>query len=175
MRDMTETRRRVLEYIQKNPGVTFRKLAEELNLGIGSLQYHLNVLEKNGLIKSRKVGGKRYIFPAEFEKEYEALLQVISNKTQRKILLLLATGSKTQTEIAKKLNLTQATINYHMKILSKNNIVERERDGKNVVYTLNYDINTIIRVISEYRPSLWDKLSDNLITLLLEIGGRKND
>lgn len=175
MRDMTETRRRVLEYIQKNPGVTFRKLAEELNLGIGNLQYHLNVLEKNGLIKSRKVGGKRYIFPAEFEKEYEALLQVISNKTQRKILLLLATGSKTQTEIAKKLNLTQATINYHMKILSKNNIVERERDGKNVVYTLNYDINTIIRVISEYRPSLWDKLSDSLITLLLEIGGRKND
>lgn len=175
MRDMSETRKRILEYIQKNPGITFRKLAEELNLGIGNLQYHLNVLEKNGLIKSKKVGGKRHIFPAEFEKEYEALLRVISNKTQRKILLLLATGSKTQTEIAKELNLTQATINYHMKILNENNIVERERDGKNVVYTLKYDISTIIRVISEYRPSLWDKLSDNLIALLLEIGGRKND
>ncbi|NJE09047.1 metalloregulator ArsR/SmtB family transcription factor [Thermococcus sp. M39] len=169
-------REEILQYIRQNPGITFRRLADELGIGIGNLQYHLHQLEKEGLIFSKKLGGKRYIFPKEFEKKYEPLLIAISNETQRKILLLLAERDMNQREIAKRLKLTQATINYHMNTLSKLGLIEKRKEGRNVVYSLKCDIEVIIRVISEYRPKLWDKLADRLIDLMLTLkGGEVND
>ncbi len=169
-------REEILQYIYKNPGITFRRLAEELGIGIGNLQYHLYQLEKENKIVSKKLGGKRYIFPKEFEKEYEPLLIAISNETQRKILLLLAEREMNQREIAEKLRLTQATINYHMNVLNKLGLIDRRKQGRNVVYSLKCDIEVIVRVISEYRPKLWDKLADKLIDLMLTLkGGELND
>jgi len=141
---------------------------------MGNLQYHLYQLEKEGLIFSKKLGGKRCIFLKEFEKKYEPLLIAISNETQRKILLLLAEGDMTQREIAKKLGLAQATINYHMNTLNKLGIIERRKEGRNVIYSLKIEV--IIRAISEYRPKLGDKLADRLIDLMLTLkGGDVND
>ncbi|WP_457754655.1 winged helix-turn-helix transcriptional regulator [Thermococcus sp.] len=169
-------REEILKYIYKNPGITFRRLAEELGIGIGNLQYHLYQLEKENKIVSKKLGGKRYIFPKEFEKEYEPLLIAISNETQRKILLLLAEREMNQRKIAEKLRLTQATINYHMNVLNKLGLIDRRKQGRNVVYSLKCDIEVIVRVISEYRPKLWDKLADKLIDLMLTLkGGELND
>ncbi|AIF70315.1 hypothetical protein PAP_09700 [Palaeococcus pacificus DY20341] len=175
MKNMTSTREHILQYIKENPGITFRRLVEDLNLGIGTVQYHLSVLEKENLIISKKIGGKRYIFPKEFEKEYEPLIRAISTSTQRKILLLLSEGKKNQSEIASLLKLSQATVNYHMNQLEELNLIKKNRRGRQVIYEANFDVETLVRVISEYRPKLWDKLADRLIDLMLEIKGEEHD
>ena len=170
---MGSTRERILQHIHKNPGITFRKLVNELGMGIGNVQYHLHVLEKRGLIVSKRMGGKRYLFPKNFEKKYEPLLRAISTETQRKILILLSEGEKNQSEISSILKLSPATINYHMKRLEKLGLIKRNRRGREVVYHPNFDIETLVRVISEYRPGLWDKLADKLIDLMIEIQGEE--
>ncbi|NJD98450.1 metalloregulator ArsR/SmtB family transcription factor [Thermococcus sp. LS1] len=165
-----ERRNEILHHIQSKPGITFRELARELGVGIGDLQYHLHRLEKEGRIFSKKLGKRRYIFPRGFEKEYQKLVIAISTETRRKILLLLMEGSMGQSEIAKRLNLSQPTVSYHMGELVKLGIVEARREGKNVIYTLSYDPAIIARVIRDYRPSLWEKLADSLIDLLTSVG-----
>lgn len=169
-----ERRNEILQYIENRPGVTFRELARELGVGIGDLQYHLHRLEKEGKVFSRKIGKKRYIFPKGFKKEYEKLIIAISTETRRKILLLLMKGPKGQSEIAKRLRLSQPTVSYHMDELVKLRIVSARKEGKNVTYTLSYDPSVMARVIRDYRPSLWEKLADNLIDLLTSVGD-KND
>ncbi|WP_232054827.1 winged helix-turn-helix transcriptional regulator [Thermococcus sp. 2319x1] len=62
------TRERILDYVTKNPGITFRKLAQELNIGIGNLQYHLRHLEKEGKIISKRLGGKNTSSPRVLKK-----------------------------------------------------------------------------------------------------------
>ncbi|HHH99984.1 MAG TPA: winged helix-turn-helix transcriptional regulator [Thermococcus litoralis] len=167
------TREKILGYITKNPGITFRKLAQDLNIGIGNLQYHLRHLEKEGKVTSKRLGGKKYFFPAGFEEEYRRLMIAISNESQRKILLLLAEGDKNQGEIAEKLNLTPSTIIYHTKRLETLGIITRVKDGKNTVYSLNCDVDVLLRIIKEYKPKIWDKLADKLIDLTLTFRGEE--
>lgn len=76
----------------------------------------------------------------------------ISNESQRKILLLLAEGGKNQGEIAEKLNLTPSTIAYHTKRLETLGIITRAKDGKNTVYSLNCDVDVLLRIIREHKP-----------------------
>ncbi|WP_456321609.1 winged helix-turn-helix transcriptional regulator [Palaeococcus sp. (in: euryarchaeotes)] len=170
---MGSTREQILQYISINPGITFRRLVDELGMGIGNVQYHLHVLEKRGLIVSKKMGGKRYLFPKNFEGKYEPLLRAISTETQRKILLLLSEGEKNQSEISSTLKLSPATINYHTKQMEKLGLIKRNRRGREVIYQPNFDIETLVRVISEYRPKLWDKLADKLIDMMVEIKGEE--
>ncbi|WP_297062232.1 metalloregulator ArsR/SmtB family transcription factor [Thermococcus sp.] len=165
-----ERRNEILNYIRNRPGVTFRELARELKLGIGDLQYHLGKLEKEGKVFSRKVGRRRYIFPAGFEEEAQRLLMAISTETRRKILLLLMEGEMNQGEIAEKLGVSQPTISYHMRELEKLGVVKAWREGKSVVYSINYNPETLVRLIREYRPGLWERLADSLIDLLAGIG-----
>jgi predicted transcriptional regulator len=165
-----ERRNEILEYIRNRPGVTFRELARALGVGIGDLQYHLRKLEKEGKVFSRKVGRRRYIFPAGFEEEAQRLLMAISTETRRKILLLLMEGPKGQGELASQIGVSQPTVSYHMRELEKLGVVKAERDGKSVTYSLNCEPEILVRIIREYRPGLWEKLADNLIDLLAGMG-----
>ncbi len=169
-----DTRRKVLEHIRKNPGISFRKLAEELNLGIGDLQYHLYKLEKSGEVFSRKMGGRRYLFPKDMEGEYQKMLIALSTETRRKIMLLLAGGEKNQSELAEELGLTQATVNHHMKELLKLGIVKSRKEGRRVIYSLNCDVDTMMRIVREYRPKIWERWAEQLVDMLVELGGVKD-
>ncbi len=165
-----ERRKEILSAIRERPGTTFRELARELGIGIGDLQYHLYRLEKEGLVVSKRVGRRRYLFPRGLEGEAQRLLIAISTETRRKILLLLMEGEMTQGEIARRLNLSQPTVSYHMGELVKLGIVKSRKDGRSVSYSLSYDPATIARVVKNYRPSLWERLADNLIDLLTSMG-----
>ncbi|KPU63333.1 regulatory protein [Thermococcus sp. EP1] len=169
------SRERVLEHITKNPGITFRKLAQELEMGIGNLQYHLRHLEREKKIVAKKLGGRKYIFPADFSESYKPLMIAISNESQRKILILLAEDEKNQHELAEKLNLTPSTINYHMERLEALGLVRKIKHGKNVIYQPNYDKDVLIRIIREYKPKIWDRLADKLIDLTLTFRGEEYD
>ncbi|ASJ06041.1 winged helix-turn-helix transcriptional regulator [Thermococcus pacificus] len=168
-----ERRSEIFDAIRAKPGITFRELARELGVGIGDLQYHLWKLEKEGRIFSRRAGRRRYIFPRGLEEDAQRLLIAISTDTRRRILLLLMEGPMGQKELAETLGLSQPTVSYHMSELVRLGIVKAERSGKNVVYTLSYDPETVVRLIREYRPSLWERLADGLIDLLTSVGDEK--
>jgi len=50
------TRGRIIEYIEQNPGKHFGAIRDALSLSNGNAIYHLRVLEREGLVKSRTNG-----------------------------------------------------------------------------------------------------------------------
>ncbi|TBR09323.1 MAG: winged helix-turn-helix transcriptional regulator, partial [Candidatus Nitrosotenuis sp.] len=46
MDDKSDNAERMLQFIQQNPGSHLRQIKRELNLSMGTIQYHLNTLEK---------------------------------------------------------------------------------------------------------------------------------
>jgi len=50
-------------YIKVNPGDNYSTIKRNLDLNNGTLTYHLNVLEREGLIKSWNQGGHKYFYP----------------------------------------------------------------------------------------------------------------
>ncbi|WP_297508470.1 metalloregulator ArsR/SmtB family transcription factor [Thermococcus sp.] len=166
-----ERRDEILNFIRGKPGITFRELARELGLGIGDLQYHLRKLEAEGKVFSKRIGRRRYIFPAGLEEDAQRLIVAIATETRRRILLLLLERPMSQGEIAEALGVSQPTVSYHMRELEKLGVVEGVRNGKSITYRLKYDPEMLVRVIREYRPSLWERLADSLVDILAGMGG----
>jgi predicted transcriptional regulator len=52
----SDLRDRILRFIRDNPGSHLRKIKDELDLAMGTVQYHLDRLEKAGRITSQRQG-----------------------------------------------------------------------------------------------------------------------
>ncbi len=52
----SSSRRAIIEYLRVNPGAYLRQMSRDLGMSLGSLRWHLNVLERNGLVWERRKG-----------------------------------------------------------------------------------------------------------------------
>jgi len=103
-----------------------------LSLNDGTLAYHLQVLEREEIIKSMKDGKYRrfYPFTAKIPEEGGA-----PKRIQRLILeVIRSTPGICQKDIACLLNLTRSTINYHIERLKQMGLVECRREGMRVCW-----------------------------------------
>ena len=83
------TTKRVLRYIQENPGCHLRKIKKELELAMGTVQYQLDRLEKAGKIKSNRHGLYKYYFSVDLIESDKDVLEVLTQETAREILMFI--------------------------------------------------------------------------------------
>ena len=75
---------RVLDHIQNNPGCHLRQIKRDLVLGMGTIQYHLNLLEKQGKITSERHNLHKYYFPIGiFSQNEKDILKIMNQETAR--------------------------------------------------------------------------------------------
>ena len=67
-------------------------------------------------------------------------LKAISDSVRRDILEMLKEGKKPAGEIAKKFNLTGATVSYHLSQLKKANLITETRQKNFIFYELNSSV-----------------------------------
>ncbi|NLM96032.1 MAG: winged helix-turn-helix transcriptional regulator [Halanaerobiaceae bacterium] len=66
--------------------------------------------------------------------------KALSDKTRRRILELLKDGDMTAGEIADRFEMTKPSITHHLNLLYQAGLVDRERDGQFIYYTLNMTV-----------------------------------
>ena len=64
-------------------------------------------------------------------------IRALSDPTRREILRALRAGDLTAGEIASRFPITDASISHHLNVLKGAELVTSERDGRNIVYSLN--------------------------------------
>ena len=67
----------------------------------------------------------------------EKAIRALSDPTRREILRALRVGDLTAGEIASRFPITDASISHHLNVLKGAELVTSERDGRNIVYSLN--------------------------------------
>lgn len=107
-----ERRRRIHDAIEEEPGIHFTALMRKTGLPNGALYHHLSVLERNGLITSRRMGGRRVFSPAGRETASEDV-----TRAEHDLLDLLPLEGITQAALAERLGITRQGVNYHVKNL----------------------------------------------------------
>lgn len=85
---------------------------------------------------------------------FAPLFKALSDETRLKIIDMLSCGELCACDILKCLNITQPTLSYHMKILSECNIVNANRQGAWMHYTLNGEM---VEGIAKY----WHRITSN--------------
>ena len=71
--------------------------------------------------------------------EYALIFKAMSDETRLKILSMLTNGTTCACKILEAFNFTQPTLSYHMKQLTDSGLVDSEKRGKWVHYSLNVE------------------------------------
>jgi DNA-binding transcriptional ArsR family regulator len=83
---------------------------------------------------------------AVMDQELEPLvgvLRLLSDKTRLNILLLLAGGERNVGSLCQELALPQPTVSHHLGLLRMQNLLTSRRNGKQVYYGLNDQVNVL--------------------------------
>lgn len=123
-------RARVLEAVAANPGVPAARLAELLAINVGTLDYHLTVLERDGRIRAVRSGRDRLVFPAGAVMDEGGLSVLaapgrgdVADIVKREPGLFVAA-------IAQRLGVQPPTVHHHLKILEASGLVRIERGAR---------------------------------------------
>lgn len=161
---------RILAFIQENPSCHLRKIKKELGLAMGTVQYHLDRLEKAGKITSQRHSLHKYYFAAGFQEDEKQLLEVLSNETAREILMFIVERkSPTQTEIVEHAKISPASVNWHIKRLEDSGIIDEIREGRFKRYRLRGDSRLVAAMLKNFYPTIWDRWSNRLAEMFLSM------
>ena len=129
-----ETRRNIYQFVQKHPGIHFRELCRELNIPRTTLSYHLLYLKKRQILTVKPEDGySRCYIESNTKNREEKILGLLRQETPRNIVLFLLTHIYgTKMDMSNGLEKHPTTIDFHLKKLLKNKIVEvgKPVDGK---------------------------------------------
>lgn len=106
------TREAIVGYISMTPGAHFSKIRDDLDLGTGEAQYHLQTLFDRGVIESRRDGEyKRYFQNGEFSRFEQLALGYLRRQTPRGIIIsALRDPTVTASTLASQVEVSPSTI-----------------------------------------------------------------
>jgi predicted transcriptional regulator len=117
----------ILDYINLNPGIHYRKILSDLDLQMGVLTHHLNMLERQKYIISLQDSMYRRFYPANVPINNKLILSDV----QRNILEKIRNDpGVSQAVVSRELNLAKKVVSYHVKILSDADFVRMEMVGR---------------------------------------------
>jgi len=123
-------RGQIYGYIKTNPGVHYNQIRRGIDVKNGTLSYHLSVLEKTELIKSRREGLRyRAFYPTGMK--FPKVERFRLTELQINILdVINKNNGIDQKEIANKLDKKPQTINYNIKVLDQAGLIEVRKQGR---------------------------------------------
>ncbi|HZY69914.1 MAG TPA: hypothetical protein VFF67_02910 [Thermoplasmata archaeon] len=149
----------LLSFVQQYPGVHLREIRRRLGIPIGTLDYHLYRLGRQGLISVRFQGGYKCCYPATSEVENapipepkKLLLALLRQAIPRSLILqLYLEGPSSPAEIGAAVATTAPNLAYFLRRLDAMGVIERgESEGKRIVRLT--DPKTVHQILLQYPP-----------------------
>jgi predicted transcriptional regulator len=170
-------RRLIYQTIDKYPGIHFRELFRKTKISMGSLEYHLNILERNDLIFAKKEGGfTRYFVKGKLGSEDKELAAMLQNDKLRKMLFTLVLNpGLTHKNLTDELGWPKSTISFYLrKLLNKGVVEEREQPKYKGVATIGKPgmglfvtkPDRVIHLVTIYKAGFFDELSNRILDLV---------
>lgn len=132
-------RAHIYEHIRRNPGIHLRGLAGEMQMKLGTLRYHLNVLRLTHKItvSGDAASVRFYENNGTYSATEQHVLKHLRNETTRQILAtLLDRPAATRQDIAEAVGVTGPSVSWHMKRLEEDRIVIPRREGRLTAYEI---------------------------------------
>jgi len=139
-----DARAAVYDAVTTAPGVYLARLAELSDVPRSTVRYHVRVLERENLVQSAKQGGKRRYFPTGVE-DVAATAALHDDATRAVVEALDAVGPTSVSALARELDLSAATVSYHLDRLESDGVVVRERAGNEVRNALSESARSAMR------------------------------
>jgi predicted transcriptional regulator len=138
-----DTRDKIYQCIQDNPGIYFNSIQRKTRTKHGTLRYHLRILHAMKKISILISDGhaRYYQNSGVFSEPEKIVLKYIQNETDNTILrLLLDDSTVNRKTLGEKLGISGVMVTWYMKRLTGAGIIIPQKAGKNVRYDINPDM-----------------------------------
>ena len=134
-----EKRRLLYNLILNNPGLHLREIFRNFDLSEGAIKYHLKYLKARRLIIEKNEDGyKRFYVRNKVCEKYKKMWNIFRKDTPKEIVLyLLVYMASSRIKLSRVLDKNPKVIEYHIKNLLKNNILEVAKVKNGLVYLNN--------------------------------------
>lgn len=112
--------RRLLDVVRATPGLTMGELARRVDLGLGTVSYHVQRLQRAGLVQSVASGRRRLVFPTHMVpagKEPQARALLLGRTCNGIARAVLAQPGCSIAELARVTGAHRRTVYYHVRAL----------------------------------------------------------
>jgi predicted transcriptional regulator len=172
-----DVRKRIYDTIEASPGLHFREIQRRTGLAVGSLQYHLDYLQKHHILRTQTEGKfVRYYSVRGQSVETHPQTQIgqqtmafLRHASTRKIILFLLTEKRANNErIAEEILLSPSTTSWHLDKLVEAGVLQRAREGRKTFFTLT-NPESAKHLLVNFKQSFLDQAVDNFVELTLEL------
>jgi len=123
----------ILGYITDNPGSNYNQIRKELNLSNGTLSYHLRVLERMQKVQAVR-DGRLLRFYTEAMTIRDPLPRTFTEMEGRIIETIVDNPGISQKEIALILHVKPDNVGYHLRKMTRENILQATSHGRETRY-----------------------------------------
>jgi DNA-binding MarR family transcriptional regulator len=167
--DVTEgPRADILECVSRTPGAHLRGIERMTGLPLGQVLYHLDRLERMGLVVSSKDAGfRRYYLTKDVGRNEKRYLAALRHAVPRRIVLaLLETPGLTHKDLTPLLGVAGSTLSFHLERLLASGVLVREKVGAALRYRVS-DPDVARWELIFYRESFADPEVDRFVKRVL--------
>lgn len=129
---------------------------------MGALEYHLDQLERAGLVSVVHAENKRF-FPANVDAHDKRALALLRQESARRIVMkLMERPATTRGQLATDVELPPSTVTFYLSKLVASGLVERRSMGRENHYSLR-DPSRVHALLVRYRSSFLDRVLDGFL------------
>lgn len=154
-------RRAILDYVEQYPGAHLRGIERMTSLPLGQVLYHLDRLERMGILASKRDAGFRRYYPTRtVGRDAKAYLAALRQPACRRVIIaLLDEGPLPHKRIQERLDVAGSTLSFHLQRLLEAGVLQREAHGSQNLYSI-VDAETAREEVIYWRASFADREVD---------------
>ena len=167
--DVTEgPRADILECVSKTPGAHLRGIERMTKLPLGQVLYHLDRLERMGLVVSSKDAGfRRYYLVKDVGRQEKKYLAALRHQVPRRIVItLLETPGLAHKDLQGAVGVAGSTLSFHLERLMASGVLVRQKVGGAQQYAVA-DPGVARFELVFYRESFQDEEVDRYVKRVL--------
>ncbi|MCA1812331.1 MAG: helix-turn-helix domain-containing protein [Halobacteriales archaeon] len=165
-----DTRRRVFEHVRAHPGTHLRELQRQLDMSLGTLEYHLRVLEKQGLLSTQEdTRYLRYYATAQLGPREKEVIALLRQEVPRRVCAtLLIEPGLNHKQLLGHFQLAASTLSFHLKKLQAARLLDVQREGREARYRI-LEPDLVAKCLVAYQASFLDEVVDRFAAAWLDI------
>jgi predicted transcriptional regulator len=149
------SRKAIHDCVAAHAGAHLREVARRCDLPLGTTLYHLDCLERAGLVVARRDGRyKRYFTNVGVGRREKEVLSLLRHDAPRRIVYALLPGAPmTQRELCAAIGVSRSTLSFHVNRLVAEQVVERQPARPESRYALR-EPDLVRGLLARYPDSL---------------------
>jgi predicted transcriptional regulator len=122
----------IFAFVNHNPGATFTQIRESVSAASGTVQHHLRVLVRGGVLRRVRTGKYTRYYP------FNHRVLALPPSQETIVKTLVKEGPATKAEIASRTGMSRQLVHYHVEKMAELGLVEVDRDNGSPVIRLGY-------------------------------------